>query len=61
MRLTGFPLLVASSLLCALGAGAATRPHYGGTLHVEMRAAPCLSILPMPLNRIGPGTVICPV
>ncbi len=40
MRLTGFPLFVASSLLCALSAGAATRPHYGGTLHVEMRAAP---------------------
>ena len=40
MRLTGFPLLVASSLLCALSARAGTRPHYGGTLHVEMRAAP---------------------
>jgi ABC-type transport system substrate-binding protein len=40
MRLIGFPLLVASSLLCAVVAGAATRPHYGGTLHVEMRAAP---------------------
>jgi peptide/nickel transport system substrate-binding protein len=40
MRLTGFPLLVIINLLCALGAGAATRPHYGGTLHVEMRAAP---------------------
>jgi len=40
MRLTGFPLFVASSLLCAVSARAATRPHYGGTLHVEMRAAP---------------------
>ena len=40
MRLTGFLLLVTINLLCALGAGAATRPHYGGTLHVEMRAAP---------------------
>jgi ABC-type transport system substrate-binding protein len=40
MRLTGFPLLVASSLLCAISATAATRPHYGGTLHIEMRAAP---------------------
>ena len=40
MRLTGFPLLVASSLICALSAGAATRPHYGGTLHVVTRAAP---------------------
>jgi ABC-type transport system substrate-binding protein len=40
MRLTGFPLLVASSLLCALSASAATRPHYGGTLHIQMRTAP---------------------
>lgn len=40
MRLTGFPLLVASSLLWAAGSSAATRPHYGGTLHVQMRSAP---------------------
>ena len=40
MRLTGFPLFVASSLLCGLSAGAATRPHYGGTLHIAMRTAP---------------------
>jgi ABC-type transport system substrate-binding protein len=40
MRLTGFPLLVASSLLWAASSSAATRPHYGGTLHVQMRAAP---------------------
>jgi ABC-type transport system substrate-binding protein len=40
MRLTTFPLLVAASLLCSVSAGAATRPHYGGTLHVEMQAAP---------------------
>ena len=40
MKLTGFPLLVGISLLCALGGRAAARPHYGGTLHVEMRAAP---------------------
>ena len=40
MRLTGFPLLVASSLVCILDASAVARPHYGGTLHVEMRAAP---------------------
>ncbi len=31
---------MASSLLCAAGASAAVRPHYGGTLQVEMRAAP---------------------
>lgn len=40
MRLTGFPLLVACSLLAATVASAATRPRYGGTLHVAMRAAP---------------------
>jgi len=50
MRLTGFPLLVASSLLCAVSAGAATRPHYGGTLHVEMRAAPA-SLDPSDCNQ----------
>jgi len=31
---------VASSLLWAAGSSAAVRPHYGGILHVEMRAAP---------------------
>jgi len=40
MRLTGFLLLAASNLLWAVNANAATRPRYGGTLHVEMRAAP---------------------
>jgi len=40
MRLTGFLLFVASSLLWALSASASSRPHYGGILHVEMRAAP---------------------
>jgi len=40
MRLIGFPFLVVSSLLWAFSASASTRPHYGGTLHVEMRAAP---------------------
>ena len=40
MRLTALPLLVASSLLLAATANAATRPHYGGTLHVALRAAP---------------------
>src|SRR5580692_7972318 len=40
MRLTGSPLFVAISLFCALDGSAAARPHYGGTLHVEMRAAP---------------------
>src|SRR5271156_5558535 len=40
MRRTGFRLLAASSLLLAVVAGAATRPHYGGTLHVCLRATP---------------------
>ncbi|MFZ0283660.1 MAG: ABC transporter substrate-binding protein [Terriglobales bacterium] len=39
MKLRGFPLL-AGSLLLAVVAGAATRPHYGGTLRVCLRAAP---------------------
>jgi peptide/nickel transport system substrate-binding protein len=38
MRPIGFLLLAVSSLLPV--AAAATRPHYGGTLQVEMRAAP---------------------
>jgi peptide/nickel transport system substrate-binding protein len=50
MRLTGFPLLAASSLLCAVSAGAATRPHYGGTLHVQLRAAP-MSLDPSDSNQ----------
>src|SRR5512135_3327698 len=32
--------LASASLLLALCAVAATRPHYGGTLRIEMRAAP---------------------
>jgi ABC-type transport system substrate-binding protein len=40
MRLTGFRLLVASSLWLAMIAAAETRPHYGGTLHIAMRAVP---------------------
>jgi ABC-type transport system substrate-binding protein len=50
MRLTAFLLLVANSLLCALGVHAATRPHYGGTLYVEMRAAP-ISLDPADSNQ----------
>jgi len=33
-------LVISSVLLSGLAAGAATRPQYGGTLHVAMRAAP---------------------
>lgn len=36
MRLTGFRWIVISSVLTASTAMAATRPHYGGTLHVQM-------------------------
>ena len=50
MRLTGLRLLVGSSLLCALSARGAVRPHYGGTLHVEMRTAP-MSLDPAESNQ----------
>ena len=50
MRLIGFPLLVASSLICVVGAAAATRPHYGGTLHVETRVT-LTSLDPADLNQ----------
>ncbi len=41
MRRTLLPSLAASSvLLLAVAAAAATRPHYGGRLRIEMRAAP---------------------
>jgi len=40
MRRTSFPLFVASSLILAVLASAETRPRYGGTLHVALRAAP---------------------
>ena len=41
MRRIGLALLVASSLLFAASATrAATRPHYGSTLHVMIRGAP---------------------
>ncbi len=52
MRRTTFPLLVASSLLWAANSIAATRPHYGGTLHVQMRAAPA-SLDPADSNQPG--------
>jgi peptide/nickel transport system substrate-binding protein len=39
MKLSGYQFLAASSAIClAVLAVAATRPHYGGTLSVEMRA-----------------------
>jgi ABC-type transport system substrate-binding protein len=36
MKLTGFRWIVISSVLTASAAMAAARPHYGGTLHVQM-------------------------
>ena len=40
MKRFAWPSLVISSLLAAVLAAAETRPQYGGTLHVAMRAAP---------------------
>jgi peptide/nickel transport system substrate-binding protein len=40
MRRIGFRLLAASSLLWVLTASAASRPRYGGTLHIALQAAP---------------------
>ena len=40
MRHIDWPLLVVSSLLLAMPARAATRPHYGGTLRIMMQSAP---------------------
>jgi len=39
MKLTGFPLIVFINAALASAAAAATRPHYGGTLHVQMEGA----------------------
>ena len=56
MRRTVFRLLAVSSLLLAVAAHAATRPHYGGTLRVEMRAAP-RSLDPADLAVNGGGNL----
>ena len=52
MRRFALALLAASSLFCAALAGAATRPHYGGTLRVTMLDAPG-SLDPMDLAQSG--------
>ena len=52
MTRIGLRLLVASSLFLG-SATAATRPHYGGTLRVLMRAAPA-SLDPAELQKAGP-------
>lgn len=36
MKLTGCPLIVLISVLLAAAAAGATRPHYGGTLHMQV-------------------------
>ena len=40
MKRSGLALIAASSVLWCAAAGAATRPHYGGTLRIAMSAAP---------------------
>jgi MarR-like DNA-binding transcriptional regulator SgrR of sgrS sRNA len=40
MKHRDYPLLAAVSLVLAVVAGAATRPHYGGILRLSLRAAP---------------------
>src|SRR5437870_12772945 len=40
MRLTALLLLASFSVLLGAPAFAATRPHYGGTLRIALRAAP---------------------
>lgn len=40
MRLSGFPLLVASSLILIVASQAETRPKYGGTLRINTRISP---------------------
>jgi ABC-type transport system substrate-binding protein len=40
MKHRDYPLLAAVSLVLAVVAGAATRPHYGGILHLSLHAAP---------------------
>jgi len=52
MKRIGFPLLALSSVLWAGIAGAATRAHYGGTLHVAMRTAPA-SLDPCESGQLG--------
>lgn len=46
MKLTGSRWIAVSSLLVASMAMAATRPHYGGTLHVQMAST---------VNRLDPA------
>jgi peptide/nickel transport system substrate-binding protein len=56
MKHRGYRLLAAASLLVAAIAPAATRPHYGGTLHVCLHAAP-ISIDPTQADWVGSGNL----
>ena len=56
MRRIVSPLLAVSSLLLCVAAVAAVRPHYGGRLRVEMRAAPN-SLDPTAPERYAPYAV----
>jgi peptide/nickel transport system substrate-binding protein len=56
MKHRGYRLLAAASLLVAAIAPAATRPHYGGTLHVCLHAAPT-SMDPNQANWAGSGNL----
>ena len=56
MRRIGYLRLAVSSLVLAVTASAATRPHYGGTLRVEMRAAPA-SLDPVQAEASGTGNL----
>ena len=56
MRRIVWPLFAASSLLLCMAAAAAVRPHYGGRLRVEMRAAPN-SLDPTAPERYAPYAV----
>ena len=56
MKRRGFRLLAVASLLVAGAATAATRPRYGGTLHVGLHAAP-ISLDPIQHNWAGAGNL----
>ena len=56
MRRFNLLLLAASSILCSVAAFATTRPHYGGTLRIEVREAP-QTLEPSDLVQAGAANV----
>ena len=54
MKLSSLLLFAAASLLLLTSASARTRPQYGGTLRVEMRAAPA-TLDPTESEKFGPN------